>query len=484
MNDDRRNPFLILGVPFGADREAATAAFAQRTRASRRDAEFPYTIDDLTWALHQVEEQLTDPALDLTTFRVPADPTALDPPPGPGVLRLAPEPLARRTNPATDEMITQLRSRALREEIAAAIERDAAHVAALYGFDAPTRTVTATVPARKPPPAPPRPPYDPTPAAHATAPPRRRPARNAAIVVLVAAVAVGVGFIAARASQDSRAIEASPPAGNDPDDASTGAEQPPTNTAATSPATTQPRVETPTTVRVTTTTALPTTTVPENPASGHPYFDALTRWTLDGTLQMQELAAFRSPAWAYGRHLEQSLRAGGGSLSTSFTPTSPDAGDFCIGSTCFAITDITLQGDELYTFNVNGTSLDDMSTAWTTDDAPIDCWHDGPYSGCPGANAVTMRLTTIYTVGETTWVSVEVDAGSLVTPDSGPRRARIRTFSGSLDSNSFFGSGPISQGGMTVWLFKFSGVTNPEITEFTVFLGWDGSEYDWTFSSL
>lgn len=115
--DDRRNPFLVLGLPYGADRESALAAFAARSKRARREPGFPYSVDDLTWALNQLEGEVVNPATELDVFRIPANPSTLTPPGGPGVLRLRPEPIERRTAPATTEEINILRDAAIEELI-------------------------------------------------------------------------------------------------------------------------------------------------------------------------------------------------------------------------------------------------------------------------------------------------------------------------------------------------------------------------------
>lgn len=92
---DKRNPYVLLGVPFGAAGDDAAAAFAKRARGLRRAANGTERLRDLTWALNQVQEFLRQPDLSLDVYRVPADAGALEPD-GDGVLRPPPEPLPRR----------------------------------------------------------------------------------------------------------------------------------------------------------------------------------------------------------------------------------------------------------------------------------------------------------------------------------------------------------------------------------------------------
>ncbi|MFJ3305050.1 hypothetical protein ACIPSA_18385 [Streptomyces sp. NPDC086549] len=90
----RRNPYLVLGVLFGAGREEANIAFVRRTRALRRGlAQGDPT--DLTWALNRIDEAGGDPADRMDVFRVPALPEAFEGG-GPGVFEPGPEPLAAR----------------------------------------------------------------------------------------------------------------------------------------------------------------------------------------------------------------------------------------------------------------------------------------------------------------------------------------------------------------------------------------------------
>lgn len=97
---ERRNPYLILGVPFGVTREEAHRAFARRGRTLRAGG--PATaqaLADLTWALHQIDEGPRPPEAGLTPYRLPADPEAhlVD---GPGVFAPPAEP-----SPVTDDEV-------------------------------------------------------------------------------------------------------------------------------------------------------------------------------------------------------------------------------------------------------------------------------------------------------------------------------------------------------------------------------------------
>jgi hypothetical protein len=107
MNDmAERNPYLILGVDFGASREDARRYFAHAARRIRRQGGL-WSREDLTWALHEIESLDANPDDTVSIFRVPADPTAFEPI-GNGMFQPEPVPLARRTQPAGEEDIAQL----------------------------------------------------------------------------------------------------------------------------------------------------------------------------------------------------------------------------------------------------------------------------------------------------------------------------------------------------------------------------------------
>jgi hypothetical protein len=116
--DDRRNPYLILGVPYGASRGEARRAAARRTRELRQREVAPYSTEDITWALHQVEQVIDDPESAVEVFRVPAAPGILDAPSGHGLFHPPAMPLPRRSGPLTDEDYC-----AIRHEAIAAVSR-------------------------------------------------------------------------------------------------------------------------------------------------------------------------------------------------------------------------------------------------------------------------------------------------------------------------------------------------------------------------
>jgi hypothetical protein len=106
-----RNPYTILGIPFGSSRAGANAAFARKAKALRRGG--PAAMDeltDLTWALHQIDEAIRHPAAAMELYRIPADPAVFRTS-AEGVLRPPPEKLpARSGDHAGDQAELQRRA--------------------------------------------------------------------------------------------------------------------------------------------------------------------------------------------------------------------------------------------------------------------------------------------------------------------------------------------------------------------------------------
>jgi hypothetical protein len=108
-----RNPYLILGVDFGAGADAARRAFALAARRIRRQGG-QWEIEDLNWALHEVEALESNPADLVSVYRVPANPEVFEPA-GAGLFRPPPIPLERRTTPGDPVALAALRDIAARE---------------------------------------------------------------------------------------------------------------------------------------------------------------------------------------------------------------------------------------------------------------------------------------------------------------------------------------------------------------------------------
>ncbi len=114
---DRRNPFLILGVDFGASADEASAAFAKAARRLRRDPDATYSLEDATWALHAIEQAEVDPVHAVDHYRVPADPGLFV-----GIDALLEEPIPMGPSDMDlEETLAELEEEALTEWLADAL---------------------------------------------------------------------------------------------------------------------------------------------------------------------------------------------------------------------------------------------------------------------------------------------------------------------------------------------------------------------------
>jgi hypothetical protein len=94
---DNHNPYLLLGVDYGADAAVARRSFARAARRMRRaGGEAAVSIEDLNRALHEIQQRDHDPADAVDQFRVPANPRVFRPG-STGAFAPAPRPLARAT---------------------------------------------------------------------------------------------------------------------------------------------------------------------------------------------------------------------------------------------------------------------------------------------------------------------------------------------------------------------------------------------------
>jgi hypothetical protein len=108
-----RNPYLILGVDFAASSDRARHAFARAARRLRKQGG-AWAIEDLNWALHEVEALEANPADLVSIYRIPADPEVFEPA-GEGLFRPPPVPLERRTSIDDGASIELVRAAAARE---------------------------------------------------------------------------------------------------------------------------------------------------------------------------------------------------------------------------------------------------------------------------------------------------------------------------------------------------------------------------------
>jgi hypothetical protein len=86
-----RNPYVILGIPFGSSADVAHAAFTRRSKTLRvGTADYDAILPELTWALQRIESRGGDADADLDLYRIPADDGIFELS-GPGVLAPRPE---------------------------------------------------------------------------------------------------------------------------------------------------------------------------------------------------------------------------------------------------------------------------------------------------------------------------------------------------------------------------------------------------------
>jgi hypothetical protein len=72
------NPYLILGLPFGASRDEARRAYEHRRAPLRASAdEYRDELSDLDWAIGRIINGPVDPRLDMSIYRLPPDAEAM-----------------------------------------------------------------------------------------------------------------------------------------------------------------------------------------------------------------------------------------------------------------------------------------------------------------------------------------------------------------------------------------------------------------------
>lgn len=120
----RRNPYLILGLDHGTtERDLINRGLSRASRRVRSQASASasasFDVTDCTWAVDELTRGDLDPATDITTFRVPADPAVFErtadvpvPPP---------RNLARTTGPS-DEALDLLRAEILADICGAGLD--------------------------------------------------------------------------------------------------------------------------------------------------------------------------------------------------------------------------------------------------------------------------------------------------------------------------------------------------------------------------
>lgn len=120
MTTELRNPYLILGLDYGASLREARRAMARLTKRLKSADDSPYSSEDLTWALHQIEQVNKDPEAGVDIFRVPANRSVFQLKEGEGLFSPPARPLPRRTSPPSEEDMGTVHALAM-EEVAECI---------------------------------------------------------------------------------------------------------------------------------------------------------------------------------------------------------------------------------------------------------------------------------------------------------------------------------------------------------------------------
>jgi hypothetical protein len=115
LDQDRRNPYLILGLDYGASKDEARRAAARVLRKLKSASNSPYTTEDVTWALHEVEHVNDDPEAGVTIFRVPASEGLLAMKAPEGIFAPPSRPEPRSSPPSTEEDLWRIAGAALVE---------------------------------------------------------------------------------------------------------------------------------------------------------------------------------------------------------------------------------------------------------------------------------------------------------------------------------------------------------------------------------
>jgi hypothetical protein len=112
---DRRNPYFILGLDYGASKDEARRATARVLRRLKTTPDAQYTAADVTWALHEVEQVNDDPDAGVHIFRVPSSPGPIGLPGSEGLFAPAATPEVRSSPPSTEADLERLATAALAE---------------------------------------------------------------------------------------------------------------------------------------------------------------------------------------------------------------------------------------------------------------------------------------------------------------------------------------------------------------------------------
>lgn len=113
MSRQRSSPYLMLGVPFGANRDEVAKGFARAVRRLRRHDNPPFAPEDLNWAQHEIDHREGVAEHSLDDFRVPADPGAYELPHSQSVDIPKVVPFERRTSSTDPTEVDRLRREAV-----------------------------------------------------------------------------------------------------------------------------------------------------------------------------------------------------------------------------------------------------------------------------------------------------------------------------------------------------------------------------------
>jgi hypothetical protein len=152
MPDDRRNPYVLLGLPYGASPGEVRRAFARRTREVRWGDGSEIDVSDLEWAVARIELERADPSATFGTYRAPADPAVLRPPAGFGLLAPVPRAAGRRSPVTPDDELAVIYDAARLDAAQHLLDRTATGTGRKLDRlgDAPQPTVTVpTMPVRR-----------------------------------------------------------------------------------------------------------------------------------------------------------------------------------------------------------------------------------------------------------------------------------------------------------------------------------------------
>ncbi len=108
---DERNPYVILGVPYGASKAEASEGHARALQRLKKDPDATYCESDLSWAKYQIEQVRGSSRPDDGIYRIPADPDVYSDCRY-GLLRPRPVPMERRTDRSDDDCKEDLMSAA------------------------------------------------------------------------------------------------------------------------------------------------------------------------------------------------------------------------------------------------------------------------------------------------------------------------------------------------------------------------------------